>query len=275
MSINVRGLADSTKRRAIMDYHRFNADVLIMQETHSTPDIESIWQNEWGSKIIFSHGTGAARGTAVLFSKKIEHMVKNIQKANDGRYVIFDIHHPEQVLTICAIYAPNKDTPQYFQEIGKILRDRQEHKVLIGDFNLVLDVEMDRLNTYCNNNKAKEEVENLMDEFQLKDIWRVHYPNRKEYSWTNKSMAQRKSSRIDFSLVSAGLDQKVPITQYTPSIKTDHRAFYMTLDLDSHQRGTGYWKLNTQYLQEQKYIQEMNEELNKTITNHPELRPCH
>ena len=50
ITVNVRGIADSVKRRAIFDFHRKNADFLILQETHSVPEIESIWENEWGGK---------------------------------------------------------------------------------------------------------------------------------------------------------------------------------------------------------------------------------
>ena len=57
LSINTRGISNDIKRRAIFDYHRCNADLLIMQETHSTPEIENVWENEWGGKTIFSHGT--------------------------------------------------------------------------------------------------------------------------------------------------------------------------------------------------------------------------
>ena len=61
-----------------------------------------------------------------------------------------------------------KTVPTFFLELSELLRYRQENKVVVGDFNLVLDVELDRLNTYCNNNRAMREVENMMDEFLFK-----------------------------------------------------------------------------------------------------------
>ena len=67
LSVNTRGLSNDTKRRALFDYHRFNADIMVIQETHSYPECENIWQNEWGGRIIYSHGTTASKGIAVLF----------------------------------------------------------------------------------------------------------------------------------------------------------------------------------------------------------------
>ena len=45
-------------------------DIIMMQEVHSELNNEPIFQSEWGGKIIFSHGTTQARGTAILFNPK-------------------------------------------------------------------------------------------------------------------------------------------------------------------------------------------------------------
>ena len=57
----MRGAANEQKRRAIFDKYRKSTDILILQETHSTKEVESIWESEWGGKVIFNHGTGMAR----------------------------------------------------------------------------------------------------------------------------------------------------------------------------------------------------------------------
>ena len=67
LSLNVRGLGNFRKRRAIFTWCRKqNADLIFLQETHSTKTCESQWKKEWGSSIIFSHGSANARGVAVL-----------------------------------------------------------------------------------------------------------------------------------------------------------------------------------------------------------------
>ena len=143
-SLNVRGIAEATKRRAIFDKHRFNADILILHETHSTKECEKLWQNEWGGKAIFAHGTSAARGVAILTSSGIFSCFKNIYTDQEGRVIIIDLEQDSYIITICAIYAPNTDCPRFFQEIDLILKERSEHKIIIGDFNLTLNIELDR-----------------------------------------------------------------------------------------------------------------------------------
>ena len=71
ISCNVRGLVDHVKRREF--FHYFNTkpyNIILAQETHSSKFLESRWGNEWGSRIIFSHGTNLARGTMILIKRK-------------------------------------------------------------------------------------------------------------------------------------------------------------------------------------------------------------
>ena len=120
--------------------------------------------------------------------------------------------------------------------------------MLIGDFNLTMNVEIDRLNTYNNNEKAKQELENIMEEFCMVDLWRIRNEDKKEYSWTRKTgRSHRQASRIDFVVVSAGLDQNVKMVEYLASIKTDHRALYVVVDTCPYERGAGFGNLTTGY----------------------------
>ena len=258
-------MSNVEKRRAIFDKHRCNADLLILQETHSTPEQEKIWQNEWGGKIIFSHGTSAARGVMICIKKEIIQNVQNIFTDEDGRIVIVDYKESEKVITIVAIYAPNEDSPNFFIKIGKLIAERSEHKIIVGDFNLVLDVELDRCNTYCNNNRAKEELENLSEEYSLRDIWRLQNENKREFSWIKRNSYPTKASRIDYAMVSGGMDQMVKTTQYITSYQTDHRAFYMCIDLINYDRGIGYWKFNNELLNNKGYVIMIQTEISKTI----------
>ena len=260
----MRGIADANKRRAIFNHFRPNADILILQETHSSQEIENMWRNEWGGEILYSHGTTTSRGVAVLVNKSIYQKITNVYKDGEGRVLIFDILSDTTYITIAAIYAPNEDKPNFFTELRKVLKDKNENKIIVGDFNLTLDVDLDRLNTYHNNNNARDEVQNIMDEFCLNDVWRNQNNSRREYSW-KKAGTTDKASRIDFALVSGGLDQMVKSPTYIPNIKSDHRALYMLVETNNNQRGTGFWKLNNNLLRDRNYLDTINTEIAKTL----------
>ena len=136
--------------------------------------------------------------------------------------------------------------------------------MIIGDFNLTLDVDIDRVNTFSNNNKARDKILEIMDQYLLRDTWRIQNIDKREYSWFKGGNIQ-KASRIDFALISGGIDQSVKMIQYISSIKTDHRAIYVCFQFLQQDRGCGYWKFNTSLLQRQTFVQEMNLELQLTI----------
>ena len=273
LSVNARGLLNDQKRRSVFDKYRVNADFLIIQETHSSKEVEDIWQSEWGGKIVFSHGTNMVRGIAIFIKKGLEHSISNVDTDQDGRLVIINIEINNIIATLVALYAPNVDNPKFFRTVGQMLRNRSEHKILIGDFNLTLDVDLDRLNTYCNNEKAKTEVENIMDEYSLKDIWRERNSELREYSWIKKGSYPMKASRIDYALISGGLDQYTQMVYYVSSIFTDHRAVYVVVEVDNLERGRGFWKLNTGLLQNKEYVELINSEVGKLISNSQSQKP--
>ena len=164
-----------------------------MQETHSTPDNELIWESEWGGKAFYSHGLSNARGIAIFVSKKLSPMCSNITRDVEGRYILLDIKENEQIITLAAIYAPNKDSPEFFYTLHLLLKERSEHKIMVGDFNLTMDVDLDRENTYANNNKALAKVEELCECFCLEEIWRIRNPEKREFSWKREGCFSQQS----------------------------------------------------------------------------------
>ena len=88
ITLNVCGLGNTTKRRAIFNYYRNKCDVLCIQESHSTSEIENIWQNKWGGKIIITHYLSTSRGCAMLLNPKFEFSIDKVWTDNDGRIIV-------------------------------------------------------------------------------------------------------------------------------------------------------------------------------------------
>ena len=259
-------MSDTIKRRSIFDYYRKRSDIIVIQETHSKKENESEWMNEWGNTILFDHGESNARGVCVLIKKGFAGEIKNVKISNQGRYIIFDIIIEEVDYTCTALYAPNKDSPLFFKEIDDALVERSKNKIIIGDFNVVLNENLDRGGSSYNNKKSKEVLNNIMEHYELCDVWRIRNPDTKEFSWyryygnnNNKFSA----SRIDYALVSKGVDQMVRNEMYLPGIQTDHRAFLITVFNKKNQRGVGYWKINNEILNKEEYQKLIRNEISR------------
>ena len=55
-----------------------NADVVLLQETHSNKKSEKIWRNEWGGNIYYSYGESNARGTCIMIKPHTKIDVKRL-----------------------------------------------------------------------------------------------------------------------------------------------------------------------------------------------------
>ena len=70
LSLNVRGLRDSKKRRELFrwlkHFHNGNKSIIFLQETHATELDKHIWEKEWGSTVILSDYNTNSRGVAIL-----------------------------------------------------------------------------------------------------------------------------------------------------------------------------------------------------------------
>ena len=156
------------------------------------------------------------------------------------------------------VYAPNKDSPAFFINLAQNMFEMPEHRIVVGDFNLVLDNDLDRKNCTYNNDNSKEILLQIMDELLLCDVWRTRNVDQSRYSYFVKRGQTIKASRIDFGLVSHGLDYQIESVFYVPGIMTDHSAFYMSINPMLIERGRGFWKFNNSLLHRLEFVSEMN-----------------
>ena len=150
-SLNVRGLGDKLKRREIFYWlRRKNYSIFMLQEVHCSENTMSLWAAEWGYKTLFSCCTSAKGGVAILFNNNFDLQLLRTYLDPNGRFIICDITAEKKCKTIATLYAPNDDDPNFFLNFFDHLNDFQCDEVIIGgDFNLVLDLDMDTKRRSC------------------------------------------------------------------------------------------------------------------------------
>ena len=132
-SLNARGLRSEQKRREIFWFLKQKGfDVIFIQESHSSPEIEDKWKKEWGGEITYNHYNSRARGTMTLFKSN----VLPIEHWNDkeGRTDINVVKY---------VYAPNTDNERstYFDNLSSTILTKftTQNVIMAGDFNTVLE----------------------------------------------------------------------------------------------------------------------------------------
>ena len=142
LSLNVRGLSNFQKRRVIYTWCRKQkADIIFLQEMHSTETTENQWKKEWGSHINFSHGSANARGVAVLIRNGLDIALQHELRDPNGRMLLLKALINGKSYTLINIYGPNKDPEavKFFQNLSTTLRELKlesdDNVIIGGDFN--------------------------------------------------------------------------------------------------------------------------------------------
>ena len=219
----MRGIRESNKRRKIYNFlHDQNYDIVLMQETHSTPTSEKFWSTTWGGKIYFDHGTSDSKGCAIMFKKGLQPKIHDIVRDVDGRYIIMKIEfeqsgHNNSKIALGCIYAPNDDTPEFFhrffEQVEQIAAD---HIILGGDFNTILterDIKGGRGHSH---KKSTAYLNHYFEDTGLVDIWRVRHPDEFRFTWSRKNPHPIMET-LDYIIVSFQLQQHIRITDISPS----------------------------------------------------------
>ena len=140
LSVNVRGLSNFKKRRAIFTWCRKrNADFIFLQETHLTIGHEMSWKHELGAEIISAPETSDARGVAVLFKRGVDYKIHSKLLDPEGRYIILKAEIQEKPVVLINVYAPNKNTELtlFFTNLLNLLQneslDSEENIIIGGD----------------------------------------------------------------------------------------------------------------------------------------------
>ena len=74
--------------------------------------------------------------------------------------------------------------------------------------------------------------------------------------------------RLDFFLVSQSSICNITQADIIPGFKTDHSMITLSLSLHSNPRGKGFWKLNTSFLSDARYLEEIRTTIQETVTEY-------
>ena len=194
--------------------------------------------------------------------------------SQNGRYIVSRIVVEQQEILLVNIYAPNEDTPEFFHGIFAHVTDSRCQDVLMaGDFNFVLDKNLDQVNRKNNNDKARNTVTAFLEEIMLIDVWRRQNPER--FRFTHFKKNSKTYARLDYIFVTYTLLPAVEEAQIHPSYKSDHCPVSVGIKpMQKPKRGPGLWKLNTQILTNIDYVNEINQEIETEINKTEQCEPC-
>jgi len=198
-----------------------------------------------------------------MANRKLHASTYNVIEDPEGRYLMLDITIQNKHLLLVNIYGPNEDDPIFFQMIHNKIEHFQNSQVIAaGDFNVVQNYLKDTINvTNQNNKKAQEKVNDMKNDLDLVDPWRIMYPDSHMCSWHSKS----KQSRIDYFLISETIMNEVENAIIKPGYRSDHSMVEIVFKFFDQKPGPGMWRFNNSMLRDPQFVHEMKECIKNTV----------
>ena len=265
-SLNCRGLAMPDKRRDVLHYLRNKSySIYCLQDVHFSKELESIVRAEWGFDCYFSSFTTNSRGVAILFNNNFTFKVHGCEMDELGNRLALDVEIEDYRITLVNIYGPNNDSPAFYDDLNDVVNEFENpHTIVCGDWNLILDEELDCRNyVKVNNPNARKRVIEVCNELDLIDVWRIQNPNCRRYTWRQHDTL--KQSRLDFFLISSELHAKFVSCDIKPGYRSDHSLVDIYFDFKQVERGKGFWKFNDSLLKDKTYVNLVKETIRSVI----------
>ena len=152
----------------------------------------------WGNDIYLSGGQTNSRGVAILLNNNFEYEILKCRKDENGNLLNLILKLSTMILNIICVYGPNTDNTEFYKDVQDLLEDtNSEFTLICGDFNLVLNPDLDSYNyKHINNPRARQIVLNMMVECDLCDVYRQFNPDRRHFTWRQKNPV--KQARLDY-----------------------------------------------------------------------------
>uniref|UniRef100_A0A803TV12 Reverse transcriptase domain-containing protein n=1 Tax=Anolis carolinensis TaxID=28377 RepID=A0A803TV12_ANOCA len=251
-SNNINGLNTPIKRKRLFNkLRKENYSIIALQETHIERTHSNLLNNNQLEKAFVSANVSKKRGVALYVDDNLT--VKEAFKDDEGRVIAILIDLEEEKTLICNIYAPNGPKTKFTKTLRENISNVEfDHIIILGDFNGVLDKELDKTRQPKKVKEATSLPKNLLalkDELDLVDTWRELNPQKKDY--THFSNRHQSWSRIDMIWASKSLVTKISDIRILPRDLSDHCPIVMELN---KKRFIRKWRLNENLLKDKQDI---------------------
>lgn len=271
-SLNVRGIKDIVKRKALFLFCKGQkCHCLFLQETHSCQADVNFWANQWGDKMIFSHGSNRSGGVAICFNRYPGEIITH-EADVEGHWLAVVLKNESLFFIIVNVYGYNNDNQnkKLLQNITDLIAELKirfptEYILVGGDWNMAPDEWDDRWPPRLGRLQCNGIVADFATDNNLTDVWRKLNPGVKSYSWFKPNNDNK--SRIDYWMVSDCVLQYTSQSNIAKAPLSDHCYIDITIEpLEKVYRNKGYWKFNAHLLYKEDYCN-MIRQLIKEIEN--------
>ena len=147
---------------------------------------------------------------------------------------------------------------------------------LSGDMNVIFDIHLDALGGNPSlKTKSLPPLINLIDNLDMCDIFRVRFPNKKRFTFRQKSSKKQLiHRRLDYVFVPNTFQEYVTNVDILPSFQSDHSPVMVSFEFSkNHNRGRGMWKFNNSLLHDDGFCDGIKDTIVLTLNDNSDSNP--
>lgn len=197
ISWNIGGINASYKLTSCLDIlNRKRVDVALIQETHIMRQDINRLENTCFKVVAYSSAENKTKGVAILVRKNLKYHFLGWGNDSEWRTAFANMVISGVKIAFIATYAPNIFEKKHFSFLSHALYKLSDFQILLrGDMNTTLDPSKDKSSRTSALTPANTYFRTLTSDFALTDVWRLHNPDRREYTFY--SVRHHSFSRID------------------------------------------------------------------------------
>ena len=265
LTFNCNGLNDINKRRDIFCMLRDkNCNIYFLQETHLRERDLAYHRASWGLDLYLSGNQTNSGGCAILMNNNFDYNVTKVESDPNGQYIILNLETMNKKFLLVNLYGPSAgDNPNFYDSFREKLEPVDDEVIIMaGDWNCVLDPDIDRKNYVTLNNRprTRQSIKSLMNYHILSDVFREIYNNKRTYTW--RKFNSIKQARLDYFLISEALVQETKSVTIDSSYRSDHSPVILSLNKTAFKHDRSFWKFNNTLLYDKDYVLEIKKVIN-------------
>ena len=276
-TFNVKGLSDSSKRQQLFHWLKFNKySICFLQELHCDETSINLWKKEWGNEIFLSGNSTNSMGVGILINSNFSHTVLEYHDIVKGRMQSLKLNICEKDNIFLNVYAPNNSTDNinFLSKVEDFIISNESDTLIVGgDFNTIIDINVDKKHGNVNNNKKnRDKIKEIIENNDIHDIYRILNPNAKQYTWHSNHKPPI-FCRLDYFLVSSNILNSITTCKITTGIRSDHSLVYFNINVENQPRGPGYFKLNNSIILDEDYQEKIKQSIQEIADINKDANP--
>ena len=262
--------------------------VLAVQETHPTDDIQRTIDRRFRNTLQTYHSAdpeepGARNGVSFVVNKRLV-KTSNIKTRTilEGRVMTIEIPwNGEDMIRIMNVYAPaqNNAKATFWEQLLQTIEldEEPEPDMVVGDFNIVENPEIDRLanNGLTDPANARQSFSDFTTNLNLADGWRRRHPRKRSYTYIGRTQSRLDRIYAKEEMIPWCTDWKIE----HPATRSDHQLISVNITAENMPYiGKGRWHIPTNLLKDrqlkkrmQDHARQLKAELNEATTQGREI----